>query len=261
MVQKQFKARIKHNRRTGKDLYIMDLQTPDGIFVSKPGQFISVLIPNKTLRRPLSIMSHTGDSLQLLYKVRGEGTKYLSELTEGDTVDFTGPFGNSFELKTRNLLIGAGVGIAPVYYLKSAGTGVNEGVNNSETRLITGFKTKDEIPADLLSSIDFISTDDGSYGKQGSIVDYAKSYIEEFKPDNICICGPVIVMKLISQIALEKNIDCQVSMESMMGCSIGACRGCVIKINDNGTIKNAAVCKEGTVFDARKVFYGGHEHA
>ncbi len=258
MVKKQFKAKIKYNKYTGKGLYIMDLETPGGI-VSKPGQFISILIPNKTLRRPISILENTGTSLRLLYKIRGEGTKYLSMLTEGESIDFTGPFGNSFSLQKRNLLIGAGVGIAPVYYLK--GMGINGGVNKGETKLIAGFKTKDEIPEDLLPSIDFISTDDGSYGVKGSIVDYTKSCIDKFKPDNICICGPVIVMKLISQIALEKNINCQVSMESMMGCSIGACRGCVIKINDNGIIKNASVCKEGTVFDARKVFYGGCKHA
>ncbi len=255
MVQKQFKSKVKYNKPTGKNLYIMDLETPDGI-LSKPGQFISILIPHKTLRRPISIAGNSGNSLQILYKVRGEGTKHLSELKEGDTVNFTGVFGNSFTAGKNNLLIGAGVGLAPVYYLKK-----ELEKNKIQAQLIAGFKTKDEIPEDLSQSIDFISTDDGSYGYHGSIVSLTEQCIEKFSPDNICICGPIIVMELISKIAAKKNINCQVSMESMMACSIGACRGCVIKINDNGVIKNAAVCKEGTVFDARKVFFNEVYHA
>ena len=252
---KEFKAKIKYNKKAGKDLYIMDLETPGGVF-SKPGQFISILIPDKTLRRPLSILGNTGDGLQLLYKVRGEGTKYLSNLKSGDFINFTGIFGNTFAPGEKNLLIGAGVGLAPVYYLKK------ELEKKSVTsKLIAGFKTKDEIPEDLITDIDLISTDDGSFGEKGSIAEFTERCIKENTPDTICICGPVIVMKLVSETAAKYNINCQVSMESMMGCSIGACRGCVIKINDNGIIRNAAVCKEGTIFDGNKVFFGGCEHA
>ena len=250
----QLEGKIKYNRQASSSLYIMDLETPGGI-VSKPGQFISILIPNKTLRRPISILDNTGNSIKILYKIRGEGTKYLAGLKEGERVNFTGVFGNSFTGGNKNLLIGAGVGIAPVYYFKK-----ELKKNNINVKLAAGFKTKAEIPEELFTSIDYISTDDGSSGFKGSIVEYTKQIIEEHSPDNICVCGPIIVMKLISQIASEKSINCQVSMESMMGCSVGACRGCVIKINENGTIRNAAVCKEGTIFDAKEVFYGGGEY-
>ncbi len=254
MVQKIYELKIKNNNRAGSDLYIMDLETPDGIF-SKPGQFISVLIPHKTLRRPISIMENTGSTIRILYKVRGEGTNYLAGLNAGNYVNFAGVFGNFFKIGEKNLLVGAGVGLAPVYYLKKELEKIGR-----DAKLIAGFKTKTEVPRELSPFIDYMSTDDGSFGEKGSVIDLAEKYIKEFMPDNICICGPVIVMEKISEAAAQERIQCQVSMESMMGCSVGACRGCVIKINDSGVIRNAAVCKEGPVFDALKVF-GGKSHA
>ncbi len=246
---KLFDSIITENNPVGKNLYLMKIQSPDEI-ISHPGQFLSLLVPDKTFRRPISILNNRAGKLELLYKVKGDGTKYFSTLKSGDSINFTGIHGNSFKTGGRNLLIGAGVGVAPVYYMYS-----ELKKQNIPTLLACGFKDNDEIPAYLKSDFGFITTDDGSYSNKGSIVDYVEGLINDFKPDNICVCGPVVVMKLVSEIAQKYNIFCQVSMEKMMACSIGACRGCVIKINDNGIIKNSAVCKEGTVYDSRVVFY------
>ena len=246
---KLFDSTVIENKPVGKNLYLMKIQTPDGI-VSSPGQFLSLLVPDKTFRRPISILNNHSGVMELLYKIKGDGTKYFSTLKSGESINFTGVHGNSFKVGKRNLLIGAGVGMAPVYYMYSM---LKE--QNIPALLACGFREEGEIPVCFKSEFDFISTDDGSYSNKGSIVNYVENLINNFKPDNICVCGPVIVMKLISEIAQKHNIFCQVSMEKMMACSIGACRGCVIKIKDNGVIKNSAVCKEGTVYDSRVVFY------
>lgn len=243
------KGEVTHIERVANEMFLIKIKTaPD--FSSKPGQFISILCDGHAMRRPFSIMDFENGEISVLFKKKGDGTAFISALKVGDTVDFIGAMGNGFSLSNdRLLLVGAGVGVAPVYYLKKY---LKDGV-----RFIAGFQNSGEIPACLKNEIDFISTDDGSGEVQGkgSIIDYLEKEIIEYQPDRICVCGPHIVLKLVSEIAATRKIPCEVAMEKTMACSIGVCRGCVITLNKNGKLENASVCKDGPVFSGEEVVW------
>ena len=240
---------IKKILKVANEMFLIEILA-DSSFESKAGQFISILCGNHTMRRPFSIMNFENNVISVLFKRKGDGTAYISSLKEGDTVDFIGSLGNGFSCEpVKTLCVGAGVGVAPVYYLKK------ELGNNA--KLIAGFQNEKEIPQNLVDEIEFLTTDDGSGNGdgKGSIIDYLEEQVNEFKPEKICVCGPHIVLKLVSQIAKKHNIDCEVAMEKTMACSIGVCRGCVIRVVKNGEEQNASVCKDGPVFNGQEVVW------
>jgi dihydroorotate dehydrogenase electron transfer subunit len=184
-------------------------------------------------------MNYDNDVLSILFKRKGEGTAYISSLCIGDTIDFTGPFGNGFSINNKkSLLIGGGVGSAPLYFLKKYLS--KKGIENF---LMAGFQTVADIPEKM--DIDFISTDDGSFKHKGFICDYLEEVIENYSPQVIYACGPFLLLKKIHLISKQYGIPLYVAMEKEMACSIGVCRGCVIELS-NG--QNATVCKDGPVF-------------
>lgn len=242
------KGLINELTRVSKSLYLIRFipHTPVDI---KPGQFVSVLCDNLTLRRPFSVMDYEDGVISILFKKKGAGTTYISNLKQGDEIDFVGPMGNGFNIeRKKSLLISAGVGSAPVFYLhkKMEELGI-------ENFFASGFVSKDEIPSNL--EFDMVTTDDGSEGKKGSIVNYVEGLILSFNPEKIYCCGPEIVLKLIVQTAEKHSIKTEVAMEKVMACSIGVCKGCVIKIKKDGKIQNATVCHDGPVFDGGDVVW------
>ena len=206
------------------------------------GQFISILCPNKTLRRPFSIADFNSETktLTVLFKLKGEGTQYLSNLKAGDEIKFLAPLGNRFKLVDKNcLLVGAGIGIAPMLFLKKE---LNEkGINNY---LISGFKEENEI---------IQGSDENVIG--GSVLDNLDKLIKEKNIKLIYSCGPSIVLKKIAQLAKENKIESYVAMERVMACSIGICRGCVIRIHKNNQIVYGSVCQDGPVFKGSEVVW------
>ena len=245
--KKNNKGIVKKILKVANDMFLIEILV-DESFESNAGQFISILCGNHTMRRPFSIMNFENNVISVLFKKKGDGTAYISALKEGDEVDFLGALGNGFfEGPKKTLCVGAGVGVAPVYYLKKE--------LGASARLIAGFQNEKEIPQNLLKEIDFLTTDDGSgnVNGKGSIIDYLEVQIQEFKPERICVCGPHIVLKLVSEIAKKYNIVCEVAMEKTMACSIGVCRGCVIRVVKNGEEQNASVCKDGPVFYGEEV--------
>ena len=237
------KGLVNELTRVSKSLYLIRF-TPH-----TPVDIVSVLCDNLTLRRPFSVMDYEDGVISILFKKKGAGTTYISNLKQGDEIDFVGPMGNGFNIeRKKSLLISAGVGSAPVFYLHKK---IEElGVENL---FASGFVSKEEIPSNL--EFDMVTTDDGSEGKKGSIVNYVEGLILSFNPEKIYCCGPEIVLKLIVQTAEKHSIKTEVAMEKVMACSIGVCKGCVIKIKKDGKIQNATVCHDGPVFDGGDVVW------
>ena len=153
------KGLVNELTRVSKSLYLIRF-TPHTPVDIKPGQFVSVLCDNLTLRRPFSVMDYEDGVISILFKKKGAGTAYISNLKQGDNVDFVGPMGNGFNIeRKKSLLISAGVGSAPVFYLHKK---MDElGIENF---FASGFVSKEEIPSNL--EFDMITTDDGSEGKK-----------------------------------------------------------------------------------------------
>ena len=233
-----YKGKIKYIEQIALNTYEMNIIS--GLSNAKAGQFISILCPNKTLRRPFSISGFKDNTLSILFKLKGDGTKYLSSLKENDEIDFLAPLGNGFDIQNKkSLLIGAGIGIAPMLFLKSE---LNK--RNINHFLITGFKEKSEI---------ITGSDETIVG--GSVLDNIQGLLNEFQPEVIYSCGPNIVLKLVCELGIKNNIETQVALERVMACSIGVCRGCVIKLNRNNELINASVCTDGPVFKGSEVVW------
>ncbi len=205
-----------------------------------PGQFFTILCPPKILRRPFGVSSFENGVLSGIFKLRGGGTKYLSSLKAGDIIEFNAPLGLGFKIENKkSLLVGAGVGVAPLLYLKEELNA--RGIKNL---LISGYKAKCEI---------IPGADYNKIG--GTILDDVERYIEEFKPEKIYSCAPSIVLKLLSAIAQKHKIDCEVALEKTMACAMGVCRGCVIEIERDGKRQNATICADGPVFKGNEVIW------
>ena len=241
MKSKNYIGKIKTITKINKDVYKLDISST--LQDCKSGQFVSVLCPNKTLRRPFSICDFDKENkiLSILIKLKGEGTKYLSNWKENDEINFLAPMGNGFELfeDKKALLVGAGIGIAPLLFLKK-----EMKKKNITNYLVSGFKTEDEI---------IKGSDKTVVG--GSVLDDIENIIKDKNIDIIYSCGPNIVLKKLSQTAKKLNIPCYVALERVMACSIGVCRGCIIKLIKNNEINNFSVCKDGPIFKGEEILW------
>ncbi len=246
--KKIYKAKIVKNEQVSKSSFFVEIECDKPVEV-KAGQFISIYCEGLTLRRPFSVFSNNNGKIGILVKERGKGTKFIKSLKKDETIDIIGPLGNHFNIENKkSLLVGAGIGVAPISYLK---TKLDE--KNIENLFLTGFLNKEEIPQNTKS--DFICTDDGSFGEKGSVLNYIGVIINEYKPKIIYACGPYIVLKLIAELGERYGIETQVAMEKVMACGIGVCRGCVIDIKKDGKVINATVCKDGPVFKGSEVVW------
>ena len=217
-----------------------------------PGQFVEIKVPDTAgtfLRRPISIhdVDSSKQTITLLIRIVGNGTKQLSLLQQGDKLNMVYPLGNGFDLShvgQRPLLIGGGVGVAPLLYV---GRVLKE--QNVEVNFLFGARSKkDLLRYDVYSSIGCVNvtTEDGSMGVQGFVTNHSFMTLQNIsKFTSLLICGPTPMMKAVGKIAKEANIPCFVSLENKMACGIGVCLCCVTDTNEG----HKCVCSDGPVFD------------
>lgn len=234
----------------------LEPQTPDTVLPEiKAGQFVQVRVdrsPKTFLRRPISInyVDKTKQKLWLLVQVKGEGTQTLSQLGKGETINLVYPLGNGFTMPQKGdhpLLVGGGVGLAPMLLL---GSEMKE--NGIEPTFLLGARTASGIlERDMFEALGrvFVTTEDASDGERGFVTQHSILQKEPF--NKIFVCGPTPMMKSVARYAKEVNADCEVSLENMMACGLGACLCCVEK-----TVKgNICVCKEGPVFNINQLLW------
>ncbi|MDA8137103.1 MAG: dihydroorotate dehydrogenase electron transfer subunit [Desulfobacteraceae bacterium] len=262
----QLTATVLWNHHVGPNYFRLGLGCPQpGFTGAEPGQFVMVRSnPSVTplLRRPFSIAGLIGNAqrpegIELLFRVVGQGTRHLSDLTPGQGVDLIGPLGRGFKLSPkakRFYLAAGGIGVAPIRFL--AHHLITQGVEPGNCRVFLGGRTQ----GDLLCREEFAAlgfgvtatTDDGSEGMQCLITDPLEEAIQAKAPDLVCACGPHGMLQCVAGIAARHQVACQISMETMMACGLGACLGCAVPAADTQE-KYRHVCIEGPVFDVRQV--------
>ncbi|MBQ9363934.1 MAG: dihydroorotate dehydrogenase electron transfer subunit [Bacteroidaceae bacterium] len=215
-----------------------------------PGQFVEVKVegsPSTFLRRPISInyVDRTANQLWLLIAMVGAGTRRLGTLQAGDQLNLVFPLGNGFTPMQRPgervLLVGGGVGVAPL--LEYGKTLREQGAQ--PVFLLGARSAKDLLEIELFQSIApvYTTTEDGSAGEKGFVTQHSILAAEHF--DRISCCGPKPMMLSMARYARQTHTPCEVSLENMMACGLGACLCCVEK-----TVRgNVCVCTEGPVFD------------
>ncbi len=236
--------KIKSNINLAPSIFKMVLEG-DTSALTMPGQFVNIKIDGLYLRRPISVCDYSDTEITLIYKVVGEGTEVMSQMSEGEELDVLVGLGNGFcasKCEKTALLIGGGVGIPPLYKLCR-----DLIANGKNVTVILGFNTKSEIFYEnefkSLGAKVVVTTVDGSYGIKGFVTNAMDTEYDFFYT-----CGPLPMFKAIESVAKTSG---QYSFEERMGCGFGACMGCCCKTKYG----NKRICKDGPVLDREEIIW------
>jgi len=254
------------NEKITDTIYRFTCKSPEIVKEAVAGQFINVQVSDSPitpmLKRPISIhnIDKKNKTIEFIFQVRGKGTEMLAAKKKGEKLCILGPLGSGFVLwDFKNVaIVGGGIGIFPLYELAKAA-----GEDGGKVTTYLGFRDKNAVILEdefkEVSDNLIIATDNGTYGEKGYVTDYLlkdlaaqKDGIEKF--DAIFACGPKPMLSVIKKMASDYDIYCEVSLEERMGCAIGACMGCSVRLEtEDGSVQYARVCKDGPVFDATTV--------
>lgn len=240
-------ARVNENREVAPHTYLMSMDC--ACAPSSPGQFVMVKVSQGRelfLRRPLAILAQDSGTLEILYKVHGQGTLELSRKGKGDAVWVLGPLGNGFSFPREDeqvIYVAGGTGLPPIMALAARlGRGA----------LVIGARSRIDIPLlDRLEALAGITvhpvTEDGTLGRKGLATEELDSLLVASRgPGVVYACGPHGMLKRVYELASRSGARCEVSLEEYMACGFGVCSACAVKTSA-GPMR---VCAQGPVFDA-----------
>lgn len=257
-MNRYFRARISENRQLTADHNLLTFIPLSDTKEPEPGQFYMIGTGgdgyDPLLKRPFSLLRKKGSGVQMLYRIKGRGTMMIRDVKEGSVIDVLGPLGNPYPMPENEsvpIIVAGGIGIASVFSLAE---------KFSRTAYIFyGARTQSELM--FLEELKgfakelFISTDDGSYGKKGTIVDVLADFFTRNSSlvtrHLIYACGPAPLFRSLCEVVRNKGVKTYVSLEENMACGVGACLGCVTRTVDG----HKSVCKEGPVFDIRDIVW------
>ncbi len=236
---------VKSNGNIAKDIYKMVLEG-DTAAITAPGQFINIALDGFYLRRPISVCDFDSDTVTIIYKTVGRGTRYMSTLGSGARLDVLSGLGNGFDVAAggeKPLLIGGGVGVPPMFRLAKELCAAGRQVS-----VILGFNTA----ADVFCADEFralgaqvhITTADGSVGTKGFVTDAMRGMEYTYT----YACGPEPMLRAVYAAAQTSG---QYSFEERMGCGFGACMGCSCKTKYG----NKRICKDGPVLVKEEIIW------
>lgn len=247
---------VTENVRLHANYVLLKLISPSQLPEMLPGQFAEIRIdgsPTTFLRRPISInnVDREKNEVWFLIQLIGDGTRRLGEAKAGDIINVMLPLGNCFTMPEKAsdklLLVGGGVGTAPMLYL-----GKQLAENGSKPTFLLGARSdKDLLQLEQFAAYGevYTTTEDGSRGEKGYVTQH--SILNEVDFNQIYTCGPKPMMMAVAKYAKSKGISCEVSLENTMACGIGACLCCV----ENTTEGHLCVCKEGPVFNINRLLW------
>ena len=248
------------NDRVAEGVGLVVLHAPRTAAAIRPGQFVHLRVATGAdiiLRRPFSVHRTQGDRLEILYQILGRGTLRLAETPVGAVMDVVGPLGHGWEVPegaTHALLVAGGLGAAPLGMLaeqlaaRGIATAVALGAPTA-TRLVAR-----ELFERVVRRVE-IATDDGSAGEHGFVTGSVARLLAEERFDIVYTCGPEPMQRIVAATAAEADVACQVSLERLMACGIGACLSCVVTTTHG--LKRA--CVDGPVFAAEEVVWDASE--
>lgn len=226
-------SEVVSNRELAAGIHRIEFRSPTIASSVKPGQFVNILICDHwepLLRRPMSVAGSQTDYIQLIYKVVGQGTRTMSTWSSGQMVNLLGPLGNgwSYDPGIYPILLGGGVGIAPILFLhdKLSELGIDH-------HLVMGARDRTEhfLEHEPEHHI-LLTTDNGALGIKGTILNGLMEILQHMSSDSVCIygCGPQPMLKALKEFVAERSLSCQIATEEIMGCGIGICQGCNVEI-------------------------------
>lgn len=270
-MSRLFNACVTDNVEVARDYFLLTLSPLDKIQTPEAGNFFMISLDNgydPLLKRPFSVHRCMDSTFQILYRVVGKGTGLLRNKKPGDVIEVIGPLGNAFPVRKsmKNIiLVAGGLGIAPLFALAERlispvpfQKGVRKrAVEKKETGsgkpvFFYGARTKDELlcthELSLIGIDPVISTDDGTSGQKGSVVNVLKQYLsgrEQRMTDHVLFsCGPEPMLKALAELTEKRKLKGYAAIEQNMACGLGTCLGCIVRTKTG----YRRVCKEGPVF-------------
>lgn len=247
-------AEVLANERVAEGVGLMLLRSPKVAASVAPGQFVHARIAEHAdfiLRRPFSVHRAHGEEIEILYQVLGAGTREMARRTRGDALDLIGPLGHGFSVPegaAHALVVAGGLGAAPLGMLAEhlAEIGV-------ATTVALGAPTAERLMAlplfEAAARRVEVATDDGSAGERGYVTALSERLLAEDVPDVVYACGPEAMSRVVASQAAGRGAACQVSLERLMACGVGACLSCTVETR-SGRVR---ACAEGPVFAAEDV--------
>ncbi|MCU1586937.1 MAG: dihydroorotate oxidase electron transfer subunit [Frankiales bacterium] len=260
----QVQGEVLSLRRVGA-YHAMTLVAPGMAELTRPGHFVAVQVggpeSSMLLRRAFAIYDVKergvyGGTLEIVFSVNGKGTAWLASRRPQDKLDLVGPLGKPFRLPAQPVtatLVGGGYGSAPLLPLAAI---LRE--RGCRVDFVLGAATADrlfgQLDAKRIASSMEVTTDDGSQGRQGRVSDVLPQLLDRTVSDVLYACGPMGMLRAVSDLAAERGIPCQVAVEESMACGIGVCMTCVLPvIGDDGLTRMVRSCVEGPVFRSERI--------
>ena len=251
--------------------YLMSLSVPSDFDTPLPGQFVMIRLKERKdllLARPFSVSGFERDAgggrIEILYRVVGQGTRLLAELGTGCNLEISGPLGRPFDIPPeikKVILVAGGVGVAPLRYLLACLQPQRQ-ARPAGIHFYMGARTADELlDADPLRTCCdelHVCTDDCTMGHPGLVTEPLAEVLDSYDPRDtlICACGPLGMIRRLSDMLMRRPIPCQVSLEERMACGVGACLGCAVAVRgQDGERVYQRVCREGPVFHLRDILW------
>ncbi|MBE6377673.1 MAG: dihydroorotate dehydrogenase electron transfer subunit [Lentisphaerae bacterium] len=254
-------CKIISNSRMHGDYFRAVFDAPEIAHKSCPGQFVHIRIDERNdniLRRPFSIHNAENGKLTIVYKVVGKGTETLSTLKEGTVCDIIGPCGKGFSAPAEDVVpvaVCGGYGAAATFMLTRQS-------RNGGVLLLGARSEKDILLTKEYADAGFdvkVATDDGSIGTKGRVTDLFPELLAQYAGKKLFFygCGPHPMLMALAKLLREKGLDGELSVDHIMCCGVGACFGCVVKVNDHahpGEWMYARSCADGPVFKLADIY-------
>jgi dihydroorotate dehydrogenase electron transfer subunit len=250
---------LTEQRWLNEDVFRFTVNRPEEITEIKAGQFFNIKTnqySSPLLRRPISVSGFTAETIEFTVKLMGEGTRQLSKFEKGEQLDIMGPLGNGFAYKGENkvLLIGGGIGIAPIKGLLEAIKTINP---EAMIDVILGFRDAPFLEnefKDLVNTCTIVSENDSRFENGFVTEPFTRFMSNDY--DMIFSCGPEAMLKALTSICNDNNLVIQLLMEEKMACGIGACLVCTCKVKEGDLgFKHVRMCKEGPMFYGSEVIF------
>jgi dihydroorotate dehydrogenase electron transfer subunit len=238
----------------------MTVVAPGMAELTRPGHFVAVQVggpeSSMLLRRAFAIYDVKergvyGGTVEFIFSVHGKGTAWLAARRPQDKLDLVGPLGKPFRLPAERVnatLVGGGYGSAPLLPLASSlrerGCRVDFVLGAGDQHRLFG-----QLDAKRIATSIEVTTDDGSQGRKGRVSDVLPELLDRAASDVVYACGPMAMLKAVTEICTARRIPCQVAVEESMACGVGVCMTCVLPVvGDDRLTRMVRSCVEGPVF-------------
>jgi dihydroorotate dehydrogenase electron transfer subunit len=259
-------VRLTDREALGAAHFLLTFRHPETAREARPGQYVMIkagLSAEPPLRRPFSILSvdPARETVTLFVKAIGPGSRGLCAMAKGDEAQCLGPLGRPFTPPppgAEALLVAGGYGVAPLRFL--AGLLPRGG----RARLFYGGRTAaDLVLLDRLAGPGLTvvpATEDGSLGERGRVTVPLEAHLDAAPgPVRLYACGPDAMMHAVARLAAARSLEAEVSLDAWMGCGVGTCLGCVVRVQGPSEVRwrYRCACTEGPVFDSARLVWPG----